>query len=204
MSAAHCAPFSVPAPREPIRHRAGRRELTSPAGGLRSLHGECPHATTVVDWRPWGWCCSAVRLAPTTSWSRGSSRPRPRPIPTSSSSPRAPRTARAGRGCSTVSITSRSSTIRCPRPSPACGCSTWSAGRLLFQELVAHGRNTGERVAEHFSNVEGSKMSSLGPVPDGRDLLRQQRLLAAAARPRRGLQRQRAVACHRHARRART
>jgi len=37
-----------------------------------------------------------------------------------------------------------------------------SRGRLLFQELVAHGRNTGERVAEHFSNVEGSKMSSLG------------------------------------------
>lgn len=35
-------------------------------------------------------------------------------------------------------------------------------GRLLFQELVAHGRNTGERVAEHFSNLEGSKMSSLG------------------------------------------
>jgi len=35
-------------------------------------------------------------------------------------------------------------------------------GRLLFQELVAHGRNTGEHVAERFSNVEGSKMSSLG------------------------------------------
>lgn len=35
-------------------------------------------------------------------------------------------------------------------------------GRLLFQELVAHGRNTGTRVAERFSNVEGSKMSSLG------------------------------------------
>ena len=35
-------------------------------------------------------------------------------------------------------------------------------GRLLFQELVAHGRNTGETVARHFSNVEGSKMSSLG------------------------------------------
>lgn len=35
-------------------------------------------------------------------------------------------------------------------------------GRLLHQELVAHGRNTGERVAERFSNVEGSKMSSLG------------------------------------------
>jgi len=35
-------------------------------------------------------------------------------------------------------------------------------GRLLFQELVAHGRNTGEGLAERFSNIEGSKMSSLG------------------------------------------
>ncbi len=35
-------------------------------------------------------------------------------------------------------------------------------GRLLFQELVAHGRNTGDRFAQHFSNVEGSRMSSLG------------------------------------------
>jgi L,D-transpeptidase catalytic domain len=35
-------------------------------------------------------------------------------------------------------------------------------GRLLFKELVAHGRNTGDKLAEHFSNVEGSKMSSLG------------------------------------------
>jgi len=35
-------------------------------------------------------------------------------------------------------------------------------GRLLFEELVAHGRNTGDKAAEHFSNVEGSKMSSFG------------------------------------------
>jgi hypothetical protein len=35
-------------------------------------------------------------------------------------------------------------------------------GRLLFKELVAHGRNTGEQLAARFSNVEGSKMSSLG------------------------------------------
>lgn len=35
-------------------------------------------------------------------------------------------------------------------------------GRLVFQELVAHGRNTGEGLAERFSNVEGSKMSSIG------------------------------------------
>jgi hypothetical protein len=34
--------------------------------------------------------------------------------------------------------------------------------RLLHQELVAHGRNTGEKLAQRFSNVEGSKMSSLG------------------------------------------
>lgn len=34
--------------------------------------------------------------------------------------------------------------------------------RLLFEELVAHGRNTGEKLATRFSNIEGSKMSSLG------------------------------------------
>ena len=34
--------------------------------------------------------------------------------------------------------------------------------RLLFEELVAHGRNTGEGFAERFSNAEGSKMSSIG------------------------------------------
>jgi hypothetical protein len=37
-----------------------------------------------------------------------------------------------------------------------------TSGRLLFQELVAHGRNTGDDLAQRFSNVEGSKMSSLG------------------------------------------
>lgn len=36
------------------------------------------------------------------------------------------------------------------------------SGRLLFQELVAHGRGTGEKLAERFSNVDGSHMSSLG------------------------------------------
>jgi L,D-transpeptidase catalytic domain len=35
-------------------------------------------------------------------------------------------------------------------------------GSLMFEELVAHGRNTGEQLATRFSNVEGSKMSSLG------------------------------------------
>lgn len=34
--------------------------------------------------------------------------------------------------------------------------------RLLFEELVAHGRNTGENIASKFSNRNGSYMSSLG------------------------------------------
>ncbi len=34
--------------------------------------------------------------------------------------------------------------------------------RLLFEERVAHGRNTGENLATHFSNATGSYMSSLG------------------------------------------
>jgi hypothetical protein len=35
-------------------------------------------------------------------------------------------------------------------------------GRLMFQELVAHGRNTGAARSERFSNTEGSHMSSIG------------------------------------------
>jgi len=34
--------------------------------------------------------------------------------------------------------------------------------RLLFQEWVAHGRNSGDNLAAHFSNDDGSYMSSLG------------------------------------------
>lgn len=34
--------------------------------------------------------------------------------------------------------------------------------RLLFQEWVAHGRNTGDNLAARFSNSDGSYMSSLG------------------------------------------
>ena len=36
------------------------------------------------------------------------------------------------------------------------------SGRLLFKELVAHGRNTGENMATRFSNVMNSRQSSLG------------------------------------------
>jgi hypothetical protein len=36
------------------------------------------------------------------------------------------------------------------------------SGRLLFNELVAHGRNTGENMATSFSDVINSRQSSLG------------------------------------------
>jgi hypothetical protein len=39
--------------------------------------------------------------------------------------------------------------------------------RLLYHELVAHGRNTGEDRATEFSNVEGSLMTSLGSFVTG-------------------------------------
>lgn len=34
--------------------------------------------------------------------------------------------------------------------------------QLLFHELVAHGRNSGENIAQYFSNEDGSNASSLG------------------------------------------
>jgi hypothetical protein len=36
------------------------------------------------------------------------------------------------------------------------------SGRMLFRELVAHGRNTGENMATSFSDVMNSRQSSLG------------------------------------------
>jgi hypothetical protein len=41
------------------------------------------------------------------------------------------------------------------------------SGQLLFHELVAHGRNSGDNHAEHFSNDEGSFQSSLGAFVTG-------------------------------------
>jgi hypothetical protein len=37
-----------------------------------------------------------------------------------------------------------------------------AAGRLLYRELVAHGRNSGDKMATAFSNDEGSRKTSLG------------------------------------------
>jgi len=39
--------------------------------------------------------------------------------------------------------------------------------RLLFHELVAHGRNSGDDLAQSFSNDEGSLMTSLGAFVTG-------------------------------------
>lgn len=39
---------------------------------------------------------------------------------------------------------------------------TRDEGRLLYRELVAHGKNTGDNMARHFSNEEGSLQTSLG------------------------------------------
>lgn len=39
--------------------------------------------------------------------------------------------------------------------------------RLLYRELVAHGRNTGDNLATRFSNRSGSHMSSLGVFRTG-------------------------------------
>ena len=39
--------------------------------------------------------------------------------------------------------------------------------RLLFHELVAHGRNSGDDLAQSFSNEEGSLMTSLGAFVTG-------------------------------------
>jgi hypothetical protein len=37
-----------------------------------------------------------------------------------------------------------------------------ASGRLLFHELVAHGRNSGDNLTTHFSNAVNSRASSLG------------------------------------------
>jgi hypothetical protein len=39
---------------------------------------------------------------------------------------------------------------------------TRNEARLLYRELVAHGKNTGDDMARHFSNEEGSLQTSIG------------------------------------------
>lgn len=58
----------------------------------------------------------------------------------------------------------RLSVIDYSRPStqPRLWVFDLDAARLLFEERVAHGRNTGENLATRFSNATGSYMSSLG------------------------------------------
>jgi hypothetical protein len=49
-----------------------------------------------------------------------------------------------------------------PSTTPRLWVFDLASGRLLFHELVAHGRNTGENLAQHFSDAMNSRESSLG------------------------------------------
>ena len=51
---------------------------------------------------------------------------------------------------------------RLPSTEPRLWVLDLESGRVLFHELVAHGRGTGENRALHFSNRPGSKQTSLG------------------------------------------
>jgi hypothetical protein len=62
----------------------------------------------------------------------------------------------AGKGVLTVIDYSLPSTV------PRLWVFDLATGRLLFHELVAHGKHTGENRAREFSNRHGSKQSSLG------------------------------------------
>lgn len=63
-----------------------------------------------------------------------------------------------------MSPSSRIAVIDYSRPSsvPRLWVFDTKEGRLLFRELVAHGKHTGDNLARDFSNVEGSLQSSLG------------------------------------------
>jgi hypothetical protein len=49
-----------------------------------------------------------------------------------------------------------------PSTTPRLWVFDLASGRLLFHELVGHGRNTGENLAQHFSDAMNSRESSLG------------------------------------------
>ena len=53
-------------------------------------------------------------------------------------------------------------------------------GEVLYHELVAHGRGTGDNYATRFSNVHDSRQTSLGLFLTGGTYAGRQRLLAEA------------------------
>lgn len=49
-----------------------------------------------------------------------------------------------------------------PSVEPRLWVFEFATGEMLFKELVAHGRNTGENMARHFSDTMNSRQSSVG------------------------------------------
>ena len=76
--------------------------------------------------------------------------------------------------------------------------------QVLFEELVAHGRGSGDNFATRFSNAEGSHQTSLGLFRTADTYVGSNGYSLRLDGLETGRQRPRARARHRHARRART
>ncbi len=111
-------------------------------------------------------CSLALGLAPTVSTAATSAADLSRLA--SDIDPRVLQLALEARDCAAAELgvpaSQRLAVIDYSRPStePRLWVFDLVAGKLLFREVVAHGQGTGENMALHFSNNDGSHQSSLG------------------------------------------